>query len=347
MTHVPGLTAVTVGFLEAYLSAPAGQTIAVVGPNGAGKTTLLRALAGLPAPSTAQVKIDGTDITGRPPHRRGVGYVPQDAALFPHLSALANVAYGMRAQGWTRKRAAEEARAWLERLGIEELAARRPGQLSGGQAQRVALARALAIGPRLLLLDEPLAALDAATRAEVRHGLRTHLAGYDGVCLVVTHDPVDAVALADRMLVLNDGRVAQDDLPTHVMRSPRSVWVARMLGHNAYRGVATGAGIALDGGAQLTAADPLAAGTPALATIHPDAVALFRDAPHGSPRNSWQGVVADLAPIGSRVRVLVSGSDGPDIAAEVTPAAVAELRLTEAMPVWVAVKATEIRLSAL
>lgn len=374
MTRV--LQAAFHGYVYADLAAAAGETVAVVGPNGAGKTTALRALAGLPAPAVARVRLDGRDVSATAPHERSVGYVPQTGALFPHLSAAANVAYGLRAQGVRRRAAERAAREWLDRFAMGHMAHRRPAELSGGQGGRVALARALAISPRILLLDEPLAALDAATRVDVRHDLRTHLRGYDGVCFVVTHDPVDAMALGDRILVLEWGAVVQDGAPATIAGQPRSAWVARMLGRNAYRGTSTASGIALQDetfaeldtaraetpslpGRQATAASPagrtpalvaadaLAPGQPALATIRPEAVALYREQPGGSPRNAWPGTVVDVSPAGSRVRVSVSGPGAPDIVAEITPAALAELSLAEGMTVWVSVKATEVTLTPL
>ncbi|MEU2183850.1 ABC transporter permease [Streptomyces thermolilacinus] len=329
------------------LDVPAGTTVAVVGPNGAGKSTLLRALLGLTPRATATtLRLDGRELSGLPPHRRGIAWVPQDGALFPHLSALANTAYGLRAQGVPRSRARVEARKRLERLGVGHLADRRPGQLSGGQAQRVALARALAARPRLLLLDEPLAALDQTTRARVRHALRQHLAGFPGVCLIVTHDPVEAVSLADHVLVLEDGRLVQYAEPAEVARHPRSPWVARMLGRNAWPGTVRDGGLDTAGGARLvTAADPAPAdGTAALAVVAPEAVSLHRARPSGSPRNVWRGTVRELTAHGARLRVLVVGGAGapPDVVAEVTPAAAVDLRLAEGAAVWVSVKATEI-----
>lgn len=372
------------GYVRAELTAAPGETLAVVGPNGAGKTTVLRALAGLPAPAAARIRLDGRDLTAAAPHERSVGYVPQSGALFPHLSALANVAYGLRARGLRRRPAERAAREWLDRLAVAELAHRRPAELSGGQGGRVALARALAVQPRILLLDEPLAPLDAATRVHVRHDLRAHLRGYGGVCLVVTHDPVDAVALSDRMLVLESGILVQDADPATVTAQPRSPWIARMLGRNAYRGTSTQSGIALDegdvnaadaeGGPEpdtegadvpgcsgripvgrspagpgrtLVTAETVPPGHPALATVHPEAVGLYSKPPEGSPRNSWAGTVAETSPAGSRVRVAVSGLGGPDIVAEITPAALAGLALAEGAEVWVSVKATEVTLTQL
>ncbi|MFF1508942.1 ABC transporter permease [Streptomyces sp. NPDC058326] len=329
------------GFTRLTLDAEAGTTIAVVGPNGAGKTTLLRALLGLTPRAHAELRLGGEDVTALPPHRRRVAWVPQDGALFPHLSALANTAYGLRAQGVARAEARREAQAWLDRLGVGHLAHRRPAQLSGGQAQRVALARALAARPRLLVLDEPLAALDQTTRAHVRHTLRSHLSGFGGVCLIVTHDPVEAVSLADRVLVLQDGRALQDDTPAEVTRHPRSPWVARMLGRNAWPGTATPDGLALDGGGTLVAAESPPAGTPALAIVAPEAVSVHREKPAGSPRNVWPGTVREITASGSRLRILVTSPQAPDLVAEITPQAAAELALAEGTPVWTSVKATE------
>ncbi|WP_405889953.1 ABC transporter permease [Streptomyces sp. NBC_00133] len=335
------------GFNRLTLDAEPGTTIAVVGPNGAGKTTLLRALLGLTPRAHAELRLGDHDVTALPPHRRGVAWVPQDGALFPHMSALANTAYGLRARGVPRAEARRSAREWLDRLGVGHLAQRKPAQVSGGQAQRVALARALAARPRLLLLDEPLAALDQTTRAQVRHTLRRHLDGFGGVCLIVTHDPVEAVALADRVLVLDDGRALQDAPPTDVTRHPRSPWVARMLGRNAWPGTATAEGIQLTGGGRLLVADPLPAGTDALAIIAPEAVAVHRDKPTGSPRNVWPGTVREITTSGSRLRVLITSEQAPDLVAEITPQAVAELGLADGTPVWTSVKATEATVVAL
>ncbi|MET8748961.1 ABC transporter permease [Streptomyces sp. NPDC004667] len=338
------LHAEVTGFNELTLDAEPGTTIAVVGENGAGKTTLLRALLGLTPRAHARLRLGDTDVTALPPHRRQVAWVPQDGALFPHLTALANTAYGLRARGAGRAEARHEAQAWLDRLGVGHLARRKPAQLSGGQAQRVALARALAARPRLLLLDEPLAALDQTTRAHVRHTLRTHLAGFDGVCLIVTHDPVEAVSLADRVLVLSEGRTLQDAAPAEVTRRPRSPWVARMLGRNAWPGTTSADGLALGPGGRLVVAEALPEGTEALAIIAPEAVSVHRERPGGSPRNVWPGTIREITAVGSRLRVLVGSAEVPDLVAEITPEAAAELGLADGAAVWTSVKATEVTL---
>ncbi|MEV7420815.1 ATP-binding cassette domain-containing protein [Streptomyces sp. NPDC089919] len=336
------LHAEVTGFNRLTLEAEPGTTIAVVGENGAGKTTLLRALLGLTPRAHADLRLGGDDVTAMPPHRRGVAWVPQDGALFPHLTAPGNTAYGLRAQGVARAEAREAARVWLDRLGVGHLAGRRPAQLSGGQAQRVALARALAARPRLLLLDEPLAALDQTTRARVRHTLRTHLAGFGGVCLIVTHDPVEAVSLADRVLVLSDGRALQYASPADVTRNPRSPWVARMLGRNAWPGTTTADGVKLAAGGAVVVAEPCPEGSDALAIVAPEAVSLHREQPAGSPRNVWSGTVREVTAAGSRLRVLVSSPAVADVVAEITPQAAAELGIADGTAVWCSVKATEI-----
>ncbi|MFD9475112.1 ABC transporter ATP-binding protein, partial [Streptomyces goshikiensis] len=338
------LHAAVTGFNRLTLDAEPGTTIAVVGENGAGKTTLLRALLGLTPRAHAELRLGDTDVTALPPHKRQVAWVPQDGALFPHLSALANTAYGLRARRVPRAEARAQARAWLDRLGVGHLAHRKPAQLSGGQAQRVALARALAARPRLLLLDEPLASLDQTTRARVRHTLRTHLAEFGGVCLIVTHDPVEAVSLADRVLVLADGQTLQDAPPVEVARHPRSPWVARMLGRNAWQGTASDGGLALAAGGRLVLAEELPDGVPALAIIAPEAVSVHRERPAGSPRNVWPGTVREITALGSRLRVLIGSAEAPDLVAEITPDAAAELGLADGVRVWTSVKATEITL---
>ncbi|MGV9311372.1 ABC transporter permease [Streptomyces sp. NPDC003691] len=337
------LHAEVTGFTRLGLDAAPGTTVAVVGPNGAGKTTLLRALLGLTPRAHAVLRLGDHEVTGLPPHRRAVAWVPQHGALFPHLTALGNTAYGLRAHGVPRAEARREARRWLDRLGVGHLAHHRPAQLSGGQAQRVALARALAARPRLLLLDEPLAALDQTTRARVRHLLRRHLDSFGGVCLIVTHDPVEALSLADRVLVLDDGEALQDGPPAEVARRPRSPWVARMLGRNAWPGTAAADGsLALRDGGRLVVAEPPPAGTGVLAVIAPEAVAVHRERPAGSPRNVWPGTVREITASGGRLRVLVTSPRVPDLIAEITPQAAAELGLAEGVPVWTSVKATEV-----
>jgi molybdate transport system ATP-binding protein len=330
--------------LEAELAVGTGELVVLLGPNGAGKTTLLRALAGLVALERGRVVLDGLVLddvatgTSVPTEQRPVGFVFQDYLLFPHLSALENVAFGLRARGVGRAEARRRAAAWLERVGLAAHAGSRPRALSGGQAQRVALARAMVGEPRLLLLDEPLAALDATTRTDLRRGLRRHLASFEGTRLLVTHDPLEALALADRLVVLEGGRVTQTGSPAEVSGRPRSRYIAELVGVNLYRGRADGAAIALEDGGRLVAAGGHRGEV--FAAVHPHAVALHRHPPEGTPRNIWPGTADALEVIGDRVRVRVSGT--VSVVAEVTPAAASELRLADGGPVWAAVKATEV-----
>ncbi|MEW6475882.1 MAG: ABC transporter ATP-binding protein [Actinomycetota bacterium] len=330
--------------LDVEFDVAPGRIVGLLGPNGAGKTTLLRVLAGLLPPDEGEVVLDDLvlDDTSRgihvPPERRPVGVVFQHYVLFPHLSALENVAFGLRSRGVAKAEARRRAAEWLSRVGLEGFLSNKPRQLSGGQAQRVALARALATEPRLLLLDEPLAALDASTRLETRRELRRQLDGYDGVRLLVTHDPVEAIALAERLIVLEDGHISQTGTPQEISGQPRSRYVADLVGVNLYRGWAEDDEIHVGAAGRLVA--PGAGRGEVFAVVHPHAVALYRVPPAGTPRNVWEGTVEALDLEGERVRVRV---DGPlPIVAEVTPAAVADLRLGDGGRIWASVKATEV-----
>jgi molybdate transport system ATP-binding protein len=332
--------------LDAEVHVGAGEVVALLGPNGAGKSTLLRAIAGLAPLDRGRIEVGGTvvdDPTGGTyvePAARRVGYVPQDHGLFPHLSALDNVAFGLRAAGAARADARARAGEWLERLGVLDRSGARPGHLSGGEAQRVALARALAVEPVALLLDEPLAAIDASARPHVRAELRRHLAG--GARLLVTHDPVDAAVLADRIVVLEGGRVVQTGTPSEVARRPASRFVADLAGVNLLHGTAAGGHtVHLDGGADIAVAEPAPPGAVAV-VIRPRAIALHGVEPEGSPRNSWRVTVVDVIvdAAGDRARVVLDGAVA--LVAEVTPAAVEELGVRPGSHLWAAVKAVDV-----
>ena len=331
--------------LDLGLRVAPGELLVVVGPNGAGKTTALRALSGLEGIDAGFIRLDGATLDDpvvgvfTPPEHRPVGIVFQDGVLFPHLSALENVAFGLRGRGTGGVGARRRAREWLDRVGLAAMARARPVALSGGQRQAVALARALARDPRLLLLDEPLAALDATTRSDMRHELRRHLDTYDGVRILVTHDPIEAIALADRIAVLEKGRITQEGTPADVRARPRSRYVADLVGVNLLAGRADGNLVRLSGGATLIVADPLPTGD-VLAVVHPRAVALYADPPAGSPRNVWPVRVAAVDDEGERVRVRLSGP--VDLVAEVTPAAAGSLALAPGATVFASVKATEV-----
>ncbi|MEV4611105.1 ABC transporter ATP-binding protein [Kitasatospora sp. NPDC049258] len=330
--------------LDLGLSAAPGEVLALLGPNGAGKSTALRALAGLLPLTSGHLRLDGTTLEDpaaglhTPAEERPVGVVFQDYLLFPHLSALDNVAFGLRCHGRRKAAARAEAQPWLERMGLAEHLAAKPGTLSGGQAQRVALARALAVRPRLLLLDEPLAALDARTRLEVRAQLRRHLAEFEAVAVLVTHDPLDAMVLADRLVVIEDGHQVQAGTPAEIARRPRTDYIARLVGLNLYRGTARGHQVELpDGGPVLTTTEELAGD--AFVAFPPSAVTLHRERPESSARNVWQLTVAGLDLHGDQVRVDLTGP--LPLAADLTPAAVAELDLAPGAGVWASVKAAQ------
>ncbi|MEV0005837.1 ABC transporter ATP-binding protein [Micromonospora sp. NPDC050980] len=331
--------------LDVSLRIGAGEVVALLGPNGAGKTTALRALAGLQPLTAGHLVLAGRDVDRpdqrrwSPPEHRPIGVVFQNYLLFPHLSALDNVAFGPRRHGADRREARRRAADWLDRVGLAAQARSRPGRLSGGQAQRVALARALAVDPVLLLLDEPLAALDARTRLDTRAELHRHLAAHPGATLLVTHDPLDALVLADRLVIVEEGRVVQEGDAAAVTARPRTDYVARLVGLNLYRGVADGDAVRVDGRLTLTVADALHGD--AFVAFPPSAVALHPRRPDGSPRNTWPAVIAGLQRHGDNLRVQL---DGPvAVAADITPAAASHLDLAPGRAVWAAVKAAETR----
>jgi molybdate transport system ATP-binding protein len=332
--------------LDVTLEVGAGETVVLLGPNGAGKTTLLSVVAGLVGLDEGRIALDDLVLddpqSGEwvPTERRPIGYVFQDQLLFPHLSAVDNVAFGLRAGGRRRADARREAMMWLERFGLAAQAGARPGELSGGQGQRVALARALARAPSMVLLDEPLAALDATTRMEVRRDLGRHLGSFDGPRLVVTHDPIDVMALADRVIVLEHGQVAQTGTLADLRATPRSRYVADLVGINLYRGTLFGSRVTLPEGGELVVVNDDHRTGEVFAAVRPEAVALHRDRPEGSPRNTWAARVMTIDHEGPRARVTLGGSI--PITAEITERAADELGVAVGTNAWVSVKATEI-----
>ncbi|WP_242483437.1 ABC transporter ATP-binding protein [Streptomyces sp. HSG2] len=326
--------------LDLVLRAAPGEVVALLGPNGAGKSTALRALAGLLPLTDGHLGLDGVALEGAPPESRPVGMVFQDHLLFPHLSALDNIAFGPRCRGASKAAARARAAEWLERMDLAGYANSRPRALSGGQAQRVALARALATGPRLLLLDEPLAALDAGTRLDVRTVLRGHLAEFEAVAVLVTHDPSDAMVLADRLVVVERGRAVQRGTPEEVAHRPRTDYVARLVGLNLLRGRAEGRGVRLAGG--FTLASPEEGRGPALAAFPPGAVTLHRALPAASPhRPRWRCRVVGLEPHGDRIRAELDGEQR--LTAEPTAVEAAELGLRSGVEVWASLRTEEVR----
>jgi molybdate transport system ATP-binding protein len=334
--------------LQLALEVAAGETVALVGPNGAGKSTCVQVLAGLLRLQRGTLALDGAllDDAASPrafvvPERRRVGSLPQEPLLLPHLSVRDNVAYGLRARGVGAAAAWARAATCLEQVGVGELAAMRPAQLSGGQSQRVALARALATGPRYLVLDEPLAAVDASARIRLRQELQRHLAAFAGPRLIVTHDVVDAFALADRIAVIEQGQLVQVGTAAAIGSRPRSRYVADLVGLNFLRGAVCDSVFTANDGGRLVVATTVEG--PAVATVHPRAIALFRERPSGSPRNVWQARVDGVEPALSSRRVRLGG-DVP-LVAEVTPAAIADLGIAAGATVWIALKATEVQIA--
>jgi molybdate transport system ATP-binding protein len=337
--------------LDVELHVAPGEVVALLGPNGSGKSTLLSLVAGLLQPDAGRITLDedvlldtgaGTHV---PPHRRGVVLLAQQALLFPHLSAVDNVAFGPRARGRGRGAARVEAARWLAAVGAEGLGARKPSQLSGGQAQRVAVARALAAEPRLLLLDEPMEALDVAAAPALRQLLRTVLRSQGRSALLVTHDVLDALVLADRVVVLEAGRVVESGPTRDVLSRPRSAFAARVAGLNLVAGTAAEHGLRTTDGVLVSGTvDPACvAGERAVAVFSPSAVAVHPSRPDGSPRNAVEVVVASVEPRGEQVRVrAVEVGDGAGLMADVTVGAAAELELVPGARAWFAVKAAEV-----
>ena len=333
--------------LDVAIDVADGEVLAVLGPNGAGKSTLLRVLAGLLPPDDGSVVREATtlwddDGAHVPAHRRALGMVFQDHLLFPHLTITDNVAFGLRTRGLHKAAARTTAEAWLARVGLEGMGGRRPAQLSGGQAQRAALARALVGDPRVLLLDEPLSSLDARTRLTVRADLRRHLAEFAGSTVLVTHDPVDAMALADRVVVVEEGRVVQTGTPADVSRHPRTDYVARLVGLSLLPGTGSGRTVRLDSGGEVAVADDAAG--PVFAAVRPESVALYLARPEGSPRNVWPATLVGATPHGATVRCELAGE--VPLIADITATAFAELGLVPGAEVWATVKASEVAVYA-
>ncbi len=349
--------------LDVEFSVSAGEVLAVLGPNGAGKSTALHVIAGLVHPDEGVVRLgdrvltDATAGVDVATHDRRVGLLLQDPLLFPHMSVAANVAFGPHSRRGifrsARVKEKQTALRWLREVDAEQLADRKPRQLSGGQAQRVAIARALAAEPDVLLLDEPLTGLDVGAAAAIRAVLRTVVTRSGCAVILITHDLLDVFTLADRVLVLESGKIAEVGPVPEVLTAPRSHFGARIAGINLVNGtIGPGGSLRARSGAQWhgIGAQQLGAeltdGQDAIAVFPPTAVAVYRDLPHGSPRNCVELTVAELDIRGSAV--LLRGQEQPDgapgLAAEITVDAAAELQLTPGDRVWFSVKALEVTL---
>ncbi|KAF0849507.1 sulfate/molybdate ABC transporter ATP-binding protein [Nocardia caishijiensis] len=368
--------------LDVEIEVAPGEVLAVLGPNGAGKSSLLQVIAGLLVPDAGHVRlgadtlVDTAKGVALPPHRRGISLLAQEPLLFPHLTVAENVAFGPRSRG--NRRAKTIAAEWLRAVDATHLADRHPGALSGGQAQRVALARALAVDPRLLLLDEPMSALDVDVAPAMRSLLRRVLRdpAHPRCAVLVTHDIIDAITLADRLVIVDGGRIVESGRVADVMSHPRSPFAARVAGLNLLHGTAvatrdpdlTFAAVSIgadrpDETTPLAAGEvrhrptaqpvvdgcavgDLTAGTRAAAVFSPAAVSVFTRPPGGSPRNVFAVDITEITDRGGIVRVRGAAPNAPGLCADLTPAAVAQLDLTVGAPAYFAVKATEVRVYA-
>ncbi len=338
--------------VRATFEAAAGETVALLGPNGSGKSTLVSSIAGLLPPVEGTIALDGVvldDAAGGayvPPEERPIGVVFQDLLLFPHLSAADNVAFPLRARGVAKAQARERAARLLERLDVAARADARPRDLSGGEAQRVALARALVAEPALLLLDEPLSALDVGARQRVRELVRDELDRFQGVRIIVTHDPVEASTLADLLVLLEDGLVTQIGTPEEIRAAPRSRYAADLVGVNSFRGrlepLEDGAGrlVTSDGSAVAAWPDGFEGGE-VIGLLRPADVTLSLEPPVGSARNVFRGAVTSITVEGERARVRIATA--PPLVAEVTLSSVQRLGLRDGVVVWASFKAVEVQ----
>ena len=356
------------------LEVEAGRTVALVGPNGSGKSTVCSVVAGLLDAEDGRVVLGGRVLDGAGRFvragRRQVALLSQEPGVFTHMSVLGNVVFALRCQGASRGEAVRRARAELTAVGAAHLASRSGGALSGGQAARVALARALATGPRLLVLDEPMSALDVTARQEMRRLVSRRCAEEGLTLLLVTHDVLDLTALAEDVVVLDRGRVVEQGPTARVLSAPRSDFVAHLTGTAVLTGVIDGdaeapglrlpSGQAIHGRPREEATgrqvgeqghrddhdEVLHPGAPGIALVPPDAVALYRQAPHGSPRNVLTGRVTGLERSGALVSVRLELEEGQRLSAAVTAGAVAELGITEGREICCVIKAVQVRIVA-
>ncbi len=365
--------------LNLSLTADGGQTTVLLGESGAGKSTVLRLLAGLLHPERGCIALDGVtyfDSEKRisvPPQARPFGYVFQDYTLFPHLSVFENVAFGLRAQRMPRGTIRQRVGEALEQVRLVGYDARRPAQLSGGQQQRVAIARALALHPQLLLLDEPLAALDVQTRREVRQELRQILSHAGITTVMVTHQHLEALLFGQRILVLDQGSVIQEGSQQNLLQYPRSSYVAELVGMNFFRGqilycetdalctirIHSNGGEGVEVSAALeehAQAQTPGIGEEAFVVVDPRSITLYATRPDSSARNVFYGEIVQLLRLGAsagnggerdgrvRVSILLDGSaDSTPLTAEITEASANRMDLHEGKTLYAAFKATEAR----
>ena len=337
---------------DVNLDIAAGEYFVVLGPTGAGKTVLLETIAGLHRPLEGRVLLAGEDVTHAPPERRGIGFVYQDYALFPHLSVAGNIAFGLKLRGMGRGDIEERVAAISRLLGIEHLLHRGPGTLSGGEAQRVALARALVVEPRLLLLDEPLSALDPETREALQREMGRIHRELGTTTVHVTHDFEEAVALGDRIAVLREdrvgdvkreGRIVQVGTPEEIFRRPANEFVARFVGvRNIFRGQARpaedGYKLVMVNGVEIAAVTELQG--PVHASIRPEEIVLSREPLRSSARNTFRGRIVGISNRGTVAYITVRVP--PDFVCMITRRSLEEMGLREGMWVHIAFKASAV-----
>jgi len=338
--------------LEIGFDVRPAETLVIIGPSGCGKTTTLNIIAGLLAPDEGTIVLGDRVLCNTecgpclPTEKRNVGYVFQDFALFPHMSVLENVAYGLRARRRPGREVRKKVDDVLGLLGIEHLRAHRPGALSGGERQRVALARAIACDAEILLLDEPLGSLDAQTRNRVRGELQRMLRVVGRIAILVTHDYIDALTFGDQICVMDRGRVLQMGERQELLRHPRSRFVAELTGVNFFQGTISGSlrqGVAevWVGDACLYAASSREELGDTLLAFFPTDVSVSRERPSGSPRNVFESRVQEIVHMGDKVRILLNGA--VPLCAEITAESLDKLSIRAGDTVYASVKATAIK----
>jgi molybdopterin-binding protein len=335
------------------LDISAGEYFVILGPTGAGKTVLLETIAGLYQPRGGRILLNDEDVTDVPPERRGIGFVYQDYMLFPHLSVAGNIAFGLKLRGTGRNTIRERVAGISQLLGIDHLLHRSPGTLSGGEQQRVALARALIVEPRLLLLDEPLSALDPETREGLQHELARLHRELGTTTVHVTHDFEEAVALGDRIAVVNEGQVVQVGAPEEIFRKPGSEFVARFVGvRNVFRGeLRPGEGgykmLQLDG-VEIAVVTDLVPTGPAHGSIRPEDILISKAPLRSSARNSFHSRIVDISDRGTVIYVTVRvpfdcvQAKPLDFICVITRRSLEEMELREGLEVYIAFKASAV-----
>lgn len=335
--------------IEARLEARSGEVVGIVGPNGAGKTTVLKAIAGLWPISRGKVSInewvveDSEAGIRNPPEQRSVGMVFQDLRLFPHMSVADNIGYGLRLRGVPRKQARVLAEPLIETLGLAPHSKQKPGSLSGGQAQKVALARTLITNPQVILLDEPFSALDAESRPKVRRDMSLYFRHPDCTTIIVTHDPMEAKALCNRVIVMEEGRFIQEGEIDRIADDPKSRYAAESLGLNFFPGVAAGETVDVGGEATLSVVGEHHGRV--IVSFHPRAVVLHQTRPEGTARNVFKAIVRTVRHENGITRVTTAGS--LSAVAEITRVSAEQLNLRPGAEVWLSVKAAQIQVTPL